>query len=265
MPIFSGNQRVILIQAFGPSCGLRPLADGKKTNIYAVVRGVRSGQDAFAQIGLRLGGFEARSGQKRIRSTGTRPGKPDSKQRRTGIILKFVWVTLLSFSINWSQEKLEFEVLSMFWATGYEISRTGSQIDSIRFWNGSTINSPPDTVIIMGGVPSRKTLSSRATLTKWRNIKNRFEQALEMIRVTGFYEINNQSNLMDDDVVISDGWSFHFKKIENGETKELRYHCPNRHIRREDQIVARAWDILKEAEPSLSSIETSKNKYKYEK
>ena len=55
MPDFSGIRRLVLIQAFGPSCGLRPLADRMKTNIYAVVFDVRSGQEISAKIGLRLG------------------------------------------------------------------------------------------------------------------------------------------------------------------------------------------------------------------
>jgi hypothetical protein len=102
-------------------------------------------------------------------------------------------------------------------------------------------------------------------LWKWKNIKYRFEGALEKIRVTGFYEINNQSNLMEDGVEISDGWSVSVTQIKNGKQKVLRYHCPNAHLRREDQIVARVWDILKEANPSLESFKTSGSKYDYGK
>ena len=81
MLIFGCFQSLALIQAFGPSCGLWPSANRRKTNIYAEVFDFRSGQEASAKIGLRLGGFEARNGQKRIRSIGTRPGNPDPKTR----------------------------------------------------------------------------------------------------------------------------------------------------------------------------------------
>ena len=55
MPVFSGFQKLALIQAFGQMCGLRPLGERRRTNIYAVVFDLRSGQEAAANIGLRLG------------------------------------------------------------------------------------------------------------------------------------------------------------------------------------------------------------------
>jgi hypothetical protein len=58
MPVFSGTRNMALIHAFGPSCGLGPLAEIRKANIYAEVFDMRSGQEAFAQIGLRLGGLD---------------------------------------------------------------------------------------------------------------------------------------------------------------------------------------------------------------
>lgn len=144
----------------------------------------------------------------------------------------------------------------MIWPNiGYEIFYSSSKVDSVLFWYGKPMAAVPVPKNILGLKPIAKFQKEMWNVHKWGTRKRRFEDAMEKLKVIGIFDLPDQKTLPYDGVEVSDGWWIRVAFEESGKSKEIAYHCPNAHKRKEDQIIARAWDILKEADPSLLNPE----------